>query len=134
MKVLTIKEPYATFIMNNLKQIETRSWKTNYRGEIYIHAGKSKQFIKNIHSEKVISLMNKYDMNYGKIICKAKLVDCVYMTEEFINKIKQEKPEEFELGIYQVGRYAWILKDIEKINPSIEAKVKLKIWTYNELT
>lgn len=37
MKVLTIKEPYATFIMNNLKQIETRSWKTNYRGEIYIY-------------------------------------------------------------------------------------------------
>lgn len=33
MKVLSIKEPYATLIANGDKLIETRSWKTNYRGE-----------------------------------------------------------------------------------------------------
>ena len=37
MKVLSIKEPYATLLMKKIKHIETRSWKTNYRGEIYIH-------------------------------------------------------------------------------------------------
>ena len=42
MKVLTIKEPFATLIMNEIKHIETRSWKTNYRGEIYIQASISK--------------------------------------------------------------------------------------------
>ena len=44
MKVLTIREPYATFIMLGIKKIETRSWQTKYRGEIYIHAAKSKDF------------------------------------------------------------------------------------------
>ena len=38
MKVLSIKEPYATLIKNGIKKIETRSYKTNYRGELYIHA------------------------------------------------------------------------------------------------
>ena len=38
MKVITIKEPYATLIKNNVKLIETRSWKTSYRGKLYIHA------------------------------------------------------------------------------------------------
>ena len=33
MKALTIKEPYATLIRDGVKRIETRSWKTNYRGE-----------------------------------------------------------------------------------------------------
>ena len=50
MKVISIKEPFATLIMNKMKLIETRSWKTNYRGELYIHAsGKSlaKEFLKN---------------------------------------------------------------------------------------
>ena len=42
MKVLSIKEPYATLIKENKKMIETRSWKTKYRGELYIHASKSK--------------------------------------------------------------------------------------------
>lgn len=39
MKVLTIREPFATLIKNKVKYIETRTWKTNYRGEIYIHSG-----------------------------------------------------------------------------------------------
>lgn len=38
MKVLSIKEPFATLIKDGVKRYETRSWKTNYRGEIYIHA------------------------------------------------------------------------------------------------
>lgn len=41
MKVLTIKEPFASLIKDKKKFIETRSWKTKYRGELYIHAGKS---------------------------------------------------------------------------------------------
>lgn len=41
-KVLSIKEPYATLICNKKKFIETRSYKTNYRGELYIHASVSK--------------------------------------------------------------------------------------------
>ncbi len=85
MKVLTIQEPYATFIMQGMKKIETRSWKTKYRGEIYIHAGKSKKFLKRIHNNKVLKLLENIDLNYGNIICKAELIDCVYMTKDFID-------------------------------------------------
>ena len=41
MKTLSIKEPFATLIKDDVKIYETRSWKTNYRGEIYIHASKT---------------------------------------------------------------------------------------------
>ena len=40
MKVLTIKQPWATLVAEGLKKYEFRSWKLNYRGEILIHAGK----------------------------------------------------------------------------------------------
>ncbi len=40
MKVLSIIEPWATLIASKQKYIETRSWKTSYRGELYIHASK----------------------------------------------------------------------------------------------
>ena len=42
MKVLSIKEPFASLISLGIKKIETRSWKTNYKGEIYIHASLTK--------------------------------------------------------------------------------------------
>ena len=45
-KVLSIIEPWATLIKEKKKYIETRTWKTSYRGELYIHASKKKIDIK----------------------------------------------------------------------------------------
>lgn len=68
-------------------------------------------------------------MNYGKIICKCQLVDCIYMDEKFINEIKQNQ-QEYMCGDYQIGRYAWILENTELINPKIYANGKLNIWNF----
>lgn len=40
MKVLSLLQPWATLVVIGAKRIETRSWKTKYRGEILIHASK----------------------------------------------------------------------------------------------
>ena len=129
MKVLTIKEPFATLIKNKIKYIETRSWKTNYRGELYIQAGVAK-LSKEVKERKELSyLYNEDDLNYGYIICKCKLIDCIEMTEEFIEKKKQKNPNNFIAGRYEVGRYAWVLDEIEPIKP-IRVKGQLGIWNY----
>ena len=41
MKVISIKQPYASLIAYGYKKYEFRTWKTNYRGQIYIHATKN---------------------------------------------------------------------------------------------
>lgn len=41
MKAITVQEPWATLIAIGEKHFETRSWKTNYRGRIAIHAAKT---------------------------------------------------------------------------------------------
>lgn len=38
MKALTVKQPWAQLIVSGIKNIENRSWKTNFRGRTYIHA------------------------------------------------------------------------------------------------
>lgn len=40
MKALTVKQPWAWAIIHGGKDIENRSQRTNYRGALYIHAGK----------------------------------------------------------------------------------------------
>lgn len=126
MKVISIKEPFATLIKENIKTVETRSWKTNYRGEIYIHASKTNH--KNLPQE-LNNLTKNLKMNNGNIIAKANLIDCIYMDKEFLKEIEKNKIE-YLCGEYKEGRYAWILEDIEKIIP-IPAKGKLNIWNYN---
>ena len=82
-KVLSIIEPWATLIKEKKKYIETRTWKTSYRGELYIHASKKKINGKDEHITELLELISNVEMGYGKIICKCKLVDCKYIDENF---------------------------------------------------
>ena len=78
MKVLTIREPWASLIIEGYKNYEFRSWKTNYRGKILIHSGL------NIEKDNLVKFKD-YDINVqkGKIIGEATLVDCIKVTEDY---------------------------------------------------
>ena len=98
---------------------------------MYIHASSTKIPKEWKNNKEVMSLVNDASLNFGYIICKCKLVDCVYMDEEFLDKIKKDKLE-YLVGDYKLGRYAWILEDIEVLDKPIFAKGKLGIWNYEE--
>ena len=75
MKVLSIREPWASLIVGGYKNYEFRSWKTNYRGKILIHASK------NIEKDNV-KRFEKLNINYepGYIIGEAEIVNCIPVT------------------------------------------------------
>ena len=131
MKVVSIIEPWASLIKEKVKYIETRSWKTNYRGKLYIHASLKKVPKKDERINNLITLLKDKDFKYGHIIAEATLVDCIYMDEEFISKIKKNN-QEYICGEYSIGRYAWVLEDIKELSKPIPAKGSLGIWNYND--
>lgn len=131
MKVISLLEPWASLIKEDIKRIETRSWKTNYRGKIYIHASLKKVPKRDERINNLVALLDKQEFEYGHIIASANLVDCIYMDEKFISEIKKNNLE-YMCGEYAIGRYAWILEDIKKLNNPIPAKGSLGIWNYND--
>lgn len=126
MKVLSIREPWSSIIINGYKEYEFRSWKTNYRGKILIHASK------NIEKENV-ERFKELNLNYkqGFIIGEAELVDCIPVTKEFENDLININ-ELIYGGTKNRTGYAWKLKNIKAIEP-IQAKGQLGIWNYNEI-
>lgn len=130
MRILTIKEPYATLISLKIKTTETRSWRTKYRGEIYIHAGAKKMDYKN-KSNDFQKIANMHNYSFGYVLCKCNLIDCIEMTEEYIKDMQKNHYTDYICGNYQIGRYAWILDNVEIIDP-FYAKGRLGIWHYNE--
>lgn len=74
MKALSIKEPFATLIANGDKTIETRSRKTNYRGELFIHASGKKLAKEYLNNPKIFKLIHNLNFNYGNIICRVSLL------------------------------------------------------------
>lgn len=126
MKVLSIREPWASIIINGYKEYEFRSWKTNYRGKILIHASK------NIEKENV-ERFKELNLNYKQefIIGEAELVDCIPVTKEFENNLINRN-ELIYGGTKNRTGYAWKLKNIKAIEP-IQAKGQLGIWNYDEI-
>ena len=127
MKVLSLTEPYATLIKKGVKTIETRSWKTNYRGKLYIHASSTCIPREYKANQELISLVDIEELSYGNIICCCELTDCVLMTDSFIEEIMKNR-NEYISGIYAPGRYAWILRNIAVLDQPIPAKGHLGIW------
>ena len=128
MKVITIKQPFATLIAVGLKEYEFRTWKTKFRGDILIHAGKG-------IDKKAMERYKHLNLEYpsGKIIAKATITDCVYVDDELKEKLQKKDPLVY-YGILKKDSdwegYGFKLENIEKIEP-IEINGKLSLWDYN---
>ncbi len=127
MKVLTIKQPFATLIVEGYKKYEFRSWKTSFRGEIYIHAGKS-------IDQEAMNRVKDLNLSYptGCIIGKVKIVDCVKVEEKLRKELlKENEKVYYNLKTPKEKRYGFKLEEFKKIRP-IPAKGKLSFWEYVE--
>lgn len=127
LKVITLRQPWATLVAEGIKKYEFRSWKTKYRGKILIHAGTG------IDKED----MKKYDnMNLEflsrRIVAIAEIEDCLELDEQLNKKIIAENNIAYGNKI-RTG-YAWKLKNIKKIDYHREINGKLGLWNINDET
>ena len=125
MKVLTIKQPWATLIIQGDKRFEFRSWKTKYRGDLLIHAGKG-------IDKEAMKRLAKYipkDMPTGKILGKVRLVDCIKCDRNFKEMCLKENKDVYAKSTFEEN-YAWQIEDVEVFDKPIEAKGKLSLWEY----
>lgn len=123
MKVISIKQPWATLILEGLKEYEFRSWKTKYRGELYIHASKTCDN-KNMKQFEKMNL----DFPVGMIIGKVTLDDCIELSQNFEEKLIKAKPLIYG-HTKDRGGYAWKVSNPEYID-FIQVNGKLGIWEY----
>ena len=122
MKVITLKQPWATLFIAGYKKYEFRSWKTNSRGKILIDAGKS---IDKKGMDRVKHLNLEYPTS--KILGEVEIIDCLELNSEINKRIIGENPTIYGHKEERTG-YAWVLKNNKKIEDSRIIKGKLGIW------
>ena len=86
MKVLTLKQPWATLVAEGIKKYEFRSWETKYRGKILIHAGTG---IDKKELEKFKDLNLEFPSK--RILTEVEIEDCLELNDELNKKIIAEK-------------------------------------------
>lgn len=142
MKAITVWQPWATLLATGQKHNETRSWRTNYRGEILIHAAKTDplrgicMMPDEAWEQALIALdlpeeFNRFEkFPTGAIIGKANLVDCFQIDEAYRRKLQRENPAELAFGDYSIGRYAWVMAEPVLFDKPIPASGKQGLWNW----
>ena len=133
MCALSMTQPWATLASVSAKKIETRSWSTNYRGPLAIHASKIYPL-----SAKGLTLLTPFyealdkaglmpaTLPTGSIIAYCVLKDVIKIEA----KTKLPKEPERSFGDYTIGRYMWILEDMQPLKNPIPARGRLGLWTW----
>ena len=127
-KTITLWEPWASLIAVGAKKHETRSWPTNYLGQIAIHAAKVEKY----PPTGVRAVMKEVGLDplalaYGKIVCIADLIYCMEMDRTLIAK---QSVMEAAVGDWDVGRFAWRLANIRVLETPIEARGYQGFWNW----
>ena len=148
MKVLTLTQPWATLVAKGAKKVETRSWSTNYRGPLAIHAAKGfPKWARDMCSDRFfLTELGDYDFDpvtlpVGKIIATCELVHVKQMDEGIVfsacqgyayrRQLWNLDAKERAFGDYQVGRYMWLLANIRMLDKPISAKGALGLWNFD---
>ena len=129
MKVITIKQPWASLIANGFKEYEFRTWKTKYRGEILIHAGKG-------IDKKAMERFKDYNLEYptGCIIAKCEIADCVKVDDELRNELARKDSLVYKGVINKTSNdwdgYGFKIEKVVKVK-EIPINGKLSLWDYD---
>lgn len=144
MRCITIWQPWATLIALGEKKFETRSWATQHRDAIAIHAGKKVD--KAIcQKEPFRSILAKHGytadtLPTGSVVAVCRLADCLEVTESSGGMVMLESPLqsivisdlEKAFGLFELGRFAWELADVRRLPKPIPAKGMQGLWNWEE--
>lgn len=146
---ISLWQPWASLLGCGAKKYETRSWATNYRGPVVIHAAARPCFkLMNVDADAdnaAILVFEKEfyesDLPTGCIVAVAELVGCHKMIDDGSGKkyhtylqrpnYHQEYIQGNELlfGDWTPGRYAWEFKNMRMLEQPIPYKGMQGLWT-----
>ncbi len=150
MKALTLTQPRATLVAVGAKRIETRSWRTDYRGWVAIHAAKTwqqqdqylcgtKPFWSALTAAGIHRLS---ELPLGAIVAVALLikVDPIVRCDPSVPNMAGRvalrsqglpiREEEIPFGDYTPGRYGWAFSPatLYRLPEPIPCRGRLGLW------
>ncbi len=125
MRALTIHQPWAGAIALGRKRFETRSWRTDYRGFLAIHAS-SYNSIEHVLLTRGLYESLKYASVCtvrGAVVAVVDLLDCI--PTERMNPSHAER----HFGDFSPGRWGWLLDDLRVLRKPVFCRGRQGLWT-----
>lgn len=140
MRAITLWQPWAQLTVLGLKENETRSYKTNIRGKVAMHAAKKDPGGLEMRSPFWDALVpffinSGYPLDLGAVIGTVEIVDCLKVlsntgTLAVLEDGSVVDGNEYAFGDYTPGRYAWKLKNPVLFDQPIPARGSQGFWKW----
>jgi hypothetical protein len=135
LEALSLTQPWATLIAIGAKTIETRNWKTSYRGPIAIHAARSidREICKTAPFADVLEFagVDARSLPLGAIVAVTEIVD-VKPTDFFLKYDGwapfEQRQLDLAFGDFGPGRYGFVLHNTHYLPVPIGATGSLSVW------
>jgi hypothetical protein len=124
-KALSLWQPWATSIALGHKRHETRSWSTNYRGPVLIHAARTFPAQARgvaVHEVSVGRLPSR--LPFGCFVALAEIEDVVPAEEVKLRTTAVDRL----LGDFSEGRFAWVLVRVRPLSEPVPARGRQGLW------
>jgi hypothetical protein len=140
---LSLSQPRATLVALRAKQIDTRGWRTKYRGPLAIQAAKAVPaeavafFERSERARAVLATVgvrSREDlegMPRQVIVATCELVACVSTNPQLWEsdyKAPEEDTLEREAGYYTPGRFMFFLENIRELATPIPCRGSNGLW------
>lgn len=133
MKAISLWEPWATAMALGVKQNETRSWLTDYRGDLLICAAAKPvdDWGNELWHEYVKGLSDPQPLAPGCALAIVEVFDCVqseYFAAPGVAPADGQRPLtilEAGLGDYTAGRWVWLTRNPRRLAwppPSVKGR------------
>jgi activating signal cointegrator 1 len=116
MKAITICQPYANLIRDRAKRVENRTWMTRHRGLIYIHAGKSREWLDVEGGVDVATQIPVERMAFGAVVAIAEVLDCLSIHRIQRGEYDTQYPW-LRTHEHAHGPWCWVLDKVFAIGP-----------------
>ena len=130
MKTLSLLQPYATLVVLGAKRVETRSWQTDYRGELYIHASARmpKWCRELLDREPFAQFLHDQVLPLGQVVGRVTLDGCQKTSEWLASPEFNHLEKAF--GDFGPRRYAWRLSNPVPLDTTLPFKGALGLWDW----
>jgi hypothetical protein len=126
-KALTLTQPWAELVVAGYKRVETRAWRTSYRGPLAIHSARNMPgWAKAIADKLSREGLDLGEMPKGFIVGEVVLLE-IQPVEAVRDRLSAN---ELRLGDYTDGRYAWQLDAPVKYGEPQEKTGRLGLWDW----
>lgn len=112
MKALTICQPYPRLIMIGEKHVENRTWSTNYRGPLAIHAGKSRLWLTG--DDEAAAAAAGDTLAFGAVVAIAQLEACQQASTIHAGLLDQRFPQ-LRNRAHCLGPVCWVLTNVRRL-------------------